>query len=1755
MMIILLLAPLVVAVAAAAAVSSSSSSWKEEIIEGTVMVESTLVFNASFHVVGGGTLDGRWSRRRIIENYGELIIENVTVTRGFSEEDGAGILNFGSLLLRHATVSHCTTPNGYGGGAFNGGELVAENVVFAHNEANKWGGGVHNVGIFAAIRTFIFDNYAQYGDGAGAYNAGRFVANQTIIASNSVGVRWGGGVFNTGVFEATGTKISHNTAFRFGGGVHNAGTFRARGCSIEGNAAATGGGITSSGILDITNSRISGNTASSDGGGLGLLTGGTATLANSTGIENAAGRGGFAYVQNGRVYSAGNVVIKANVATEGAAFYIADRTSGAAVVGYSLKLRGHARATVSVGAGATASLQGLESEGNVAPQGAFLYVNPSATVEISDIVSQNDASIFDGVVFLGVYSTTTLRNATIRGATSTDGSGTVYAAGVTSLALRSVLIVDSFAFSDGSAIFVKKVTKSVEIFDSFVCRASGETSIFLEAANATIRRSELIASATLRATAGSTVVLDDVIVRDGIAAVKIESKSRLFVVNSRFFRNNAGACGGALWVSDASATLLHTTLSQNRAEEGGAACVAASGLLRLENASLLENAAVGDGGALYCAADGTVESSLDTFFASNTAGRNGGAVYAARGSALKPAAAAAAKNSTEKKTYYYVVVANNNVASKGGGGGAYFESGRRSSSVVVIGTNNAAAYGPLRASGVATISALTTTTTTMEAATASAAFVIHIRALDAFNQLVTTATGVVRLSSESIIDGATELRLEAGVAEARVAVVDAPGSTVHITAEYEATTTTTFRVALRECRAGEVTETARCAECPDYEYWDEGTCKACQVGMACDFPSIAPIEHRILRTLVLKEGWWRGAATSTTLYRCPMGDRACRPTAAAGDSICAKGYAGPKCAACEKDYYKSHNKCLECEEAKNHRALVLGAGFLGLVFCVATVFFAFRNTIFFSDATTLKLRKSRIYRVSSVARFKILWSTFQIITSIDAALEIKFPEPVSRVLRALSSFVNFDVSVLPIACVVARYNFYRKLLAATLAPLALIGAILLSSKIKICTSSNHQFPGRAKLAFLASFLVYPMSSSVILAVFRCDHVKHYPSHLVADPGLRCGTPRHEIFKVYGCVMTVLIPVGFPVFYFVVLLKNARRIQPPAKDAYVQRMIRSKDATLDPIRTLFDAFKPRAYAFECFECVRRITLIGVVPFVTSNTYRAGLALVISLFAINVYREVAPFHDDYTNSLASACAWLVFSTYLAGNMLSVNEVVASKYDDNFVVYDLNHLALGTILLALNFGIIGLAVRYGAEDKRRERQIELMLAEMRFKEIEADMDVIELRADILSLRSKYEPYLLFKTVSSSSLLVAPDDDNISAANAAHAAHAHAAADDHRRASIIKSTSRYYRFDACHYPCYVVSLTKLRTLDRLVCHEDALERGILERLTPTSTNPNPALTYFVSHNWESPGGPDNPRNTKLEWLKRVRTHLCLPPTVNEVWIWLDFVSIPQKPSSSSEKDNAVASLCYYVNLCSRFIPLVRDHDVWRDLYGEDISREGQIQTYLGRGWCRLELLAALTPKKFASGDFRPGPRNVRFRYHHDPTSAGTGPLVTSACVRDPRKGQFSIPGDKTAIEPVLAAIALRFAEYARSGSDAWDATLDVLTRPLWLKTLAGVKADAIENPRQHVPEATSRPLRPTPKPPAPAPAAVPPSTRKSIVDPEISNDDVNVVIVTAATELDQSATTTTIYEEEEEEDGGGGDDKEEEPASPRETTYLRTT
>ena len=162
---------------------------------------------------------------------------------------------------------------------------------------------------------------------------------------------------------------------------------------------------------------------------------------------------------------------------------------------------------------------------------------------------------------------------------------------------------------------------------------------------------------------------------------------------------------------------------------------------------------------------------------------------------------------------------------------------------------------------------------------------------------------------------------------------------------------------------------------------------------------------------------------------------------------------------------------------------------------------------------------------------------------------------------------------------------------------------------------------------------------------------------------------------------------------------------------------------------------------------------------------------------------------------------------------------------------------------------------------------------------------------------------------------------------------------------------------------------LDELQKHEDLLATDSLEILTRTSRTPSGAFTFFISQNWESRDSPDNSMNTKLAWMKNLRDHLAIPPSI-EIWVWWDLISIPQRQRKLQLR--AIASLPNYASLCSRFIPLVRDGDAWKLIHEGDHANTlpiGTLEAYLKRGWCRLELVAALCPKRLGASRVAPRP------------------------------------------------------------------------------------------------------------------------------------------------------------------------------------------
>ena len=71
---------------------------------------------------------------------------------------------------------------------------------------------------------------------------------------------------------------------------------------------------------------------------------------------------------------------------------------------------------------------------------------------------------------------------------------------------------------------------------------------------------------------------------------------------------------------------------------------------------------------------------------------------------------------------------------------------------------------------------------------------------------------------------------------------------------------------------------------------------------------------------------------------------------------------------------------------------------------------------------------------------------------------------------------------------------------------------------------------------------------------------------------------------------------------------------------------------------------------------------------------------------------------------------------------------------------------------------------------------------------------------------------------------------------------------------------------------------------------------------------------------------------------------------------------------------------------------------------------------------------------------------------------LLRASNIANPLTGLFTVAPDTSAVAPLVVALANRYAEYELSGSTAWDRTVDVRSRPRWLReaaTVATAQAD----------------------------------------------------------------------------------------------------
>jgi len=208
------------------------------------------------------------------------------------------------------------------------------------------------------------------------------------------------------------------------------------------------------------------------------------------------------------------------------------------------------------------------------------------------------------------------------------------------------------------------------------------------------------------------------------------------------------------------------------------------------------------------------------------------------------------------------------------------------------------------------------------------------------------------------------------------------------------------------------------------DFVGHGYCSRCPEGTNC-------VERGVtLESLPLKPSYWRSSQKSYNVVPCKV-DVACSQsdvTVSKLDTQCAIGHSGPLCNVCEKGFSKSMMGV--CEACTDSIDLPLEG--LAVVFgCVVVSFVLYR---WFRRKREKIIEKvlgeddEHDFKRSMKTKFKIMATFFQMISSFEVVLDIRFPKVFETFTRQLSSLVNLDMIQLGRIGCLTDTNYYTTLL-------------------------------------------------------------------------------------------------------------------------------------------------------------------------------------------------------------------------------------------------------------------------------------------------------------------------------------------------------------------------------------------------------------------------------------------------------------------------------------------------------------------------------------------------------------------------------------------------------------------------------------------------------------------------------------------------------------------------------------------------------
>jgi len=537
--------------------------------------------------ISGGQLgqSGRRGAGMQIISSAQVTLNNSTVSGNSALDDGGGILiNNASLTLNNTTVSGNTAEQGAGIHATSSVINVTNNSTFSSNSAKESGGAIYATETSIAImQSELLNNHAYSEGGAIQVRGSNVTITDSQITANSLatgviaGTRGGGiSLRSNATATLSNTELSGNSAGNFGGGVHlqTAWLYTDSGTVISDNYALFGGGIfagSSSNVSISENSSIYDNIAGNGSGGGFYTNGGSLTISNSMISTNSSSSSGGAISATRTTIEISDAILNGNTA------------AGIAGGVYA-------------------------SDGPLSIISSDIIGVPNEQTGSGVRVRRGDLHIIDSTI-------------SGHSAGNIVSGGAVYFNSGSLIIERSRLLNSSGYY--GGGIHIRSVTEparldDVEVRGNQASRNGGGISLLSD--NVSITRAQITQNSTQR----------------GGGGVAASFSYGLTITDSLISNNISDRDGGGLYLRNAELDINSSTISSNTgAYYGGGVHQLLNAILTIVNSTISGNSTtLNSGGALRSNNSSNQTEIIHTTLSNNTANENGGAIDLANGASL-----------------------------------------------------------------------------------------------------------------------------------------------------------------------------------------------------------------------------------------------------------------------------------------------------------------------------------------------------------------------------------------------------------------------------------------------------------------------------------------------------------------------------------------------------------------------------------------------------------------------------------------------------------------------------------------------------------------------------------------------------------------------------------------------------------------------------------------------------------------------------------------------------------------------------------------------------------------------------------------------------------------------------------------------------------------------------------------------------------------------------------------------------------------